>query len=100
MTRLDSCQSCAAPILWAQMDTGGRNPLNLEPQDFGLKPGIVAFNPRTGGGHALHQADIDRGAPAQWARIGVTFHLSHFADCPNRAAHKGRPRNQPEGAKQ
>lgn len=95
--RVDACRTCRVAILWCQLDTGSRNPLNLEPLDFDLKPGVIAFNPAKGTGHALTQEDIDAGKPRQWAARGVTFHLTHFADCPDAKAHRGNPR---QGAKQ
>lgn len=95
--RLDTC-TCGENMLWVELDTGSRNPLNLAPLDR-LKPGVIAYNPATGRGHALTQAEIDAGKPREWAARGITFHLTHFAVCPHAQRHRGNPRNQ-QGAKQ
>lgn len=84
-------------MLWVKLDTGGTNPLNVEPLDE-LKPGLIAYNPAKGTGHRLTQEEIDAGKPREWAARGVTFHLTHFADCPDAKTHRGNPRTQ--GAKQ
>jgi hypothetical protein len=83
-----TCRSCGASMVWAKMGSGKPNPLDLETVDQ-LGVGTVAYNPATGSGRALTRDDIDSGRAATWGERGVTFHLSHFATCPNARRHKG-----------
>lgn len=85
--RRGKCGPCGASLLWAKMHSGAANPLN--PQEIPLdqvevKLGIIAYNPRTGGGRAVSAATIAC-VPA-WAAAGATFHLSHWATCSERLA--------------
>lgn len=92
-----ACRACGAEMLWAVMvepdgtlrvDERGRerrNPLDAEP----LNPATVteathavALNPRNGHGTMVTGETI--GQLASWAAAGATFHLSHFATCPER----------------
>lgn len=83
-----TCRACNAPMLWAIMPSGRRNPLNTAEVEPEVGKGVTAFNPRTGHGIPVTIAVIDD-CP-RWAEQGVTFHTSHFSDCPER----GRFRRQ------
>src|SRR5688500_17597483 len=61
-----------------KMPSGRYNPVNVREAD--PTPGSVAVNPETGGGIALKGEHME--LTEEWAAQGVTFHLSHFADCP------------------
>jgi hypothetical protein len=61
-------------------------PLDPEPVAF-EQAGLVAYNPRTGGGRMLVNAELPH--LGEWKASGVTVHRSHFATCPNAASHRG-----------
>lgn len=81
---MNACTSCGAPILWAWVGKT-RMPLDPEPVAF-EQAGLVAYNPRTGGGRMLVNAELAH--VGEWKAGGVTVHRSHFATCPNAAHHR------------
>lgn len=83
MRREGICRACGAPMLWAPMPSGAHNPLNVEQVAAEVGKGVIAYNPATGRGIPITIAVIDR--CEGWAAHGVTFHVSHFADCPQRS---------------
>ncbi len=86
------CRACGAPMLWATMPSGRANPLNVDEVEPEASKGVVAFNPRTGHAVPVTYAEIEH--CADWAEQGVTFHTSHFSDCPARERFK-RPAEEP-----
>ncbi len=86
-----ACKSCGAPIFWAESDrTGVSMPVDAEPSGAGniqlvdRRGKIVA---QMLGGSAKNIRD------AAWALTGKhTLRTSHFATCPNAAAHRRRGR--------
>lgn len=85
----NKCRACGAPMIWARMPSGRLNPLNVDQVQPEPGKGVVAFNPSTGRGVPVINANIDD--CARWAERGVTFHTSHFSDCPERGRFQ-RPR--------
>lgn len=85
---LGSCRSCKAVVIWATMKlTSKRNPLDPDPVTVvKAKAGIIAYNPATGAAQSVTAANILQ--TALWASRGVTFHLSHWATCPDREEHR------------
>lgn len=88
-----TCRACKAPMLWAKMPSGKRNPLDVEPvaeiaqlndADRLLPvPGLTAYNPETEGGMPITTANL--GQMLRWVEEGrVSAHVSHFATCPER----------------
>jgi hypothetical protein len=74
-----SCDGCGSIIYWCKLTTGGRMPLNRGIERFAAI-GMVAFNPTTGGGKVLAEADLPN--VEKWQQGGVRLHVSHFATCP------------------
>jgi hypothetical protein len=86
---MQACRSCGAAIRWAEMPTGARMP--LDDDEAMLMAGVVAFNPETGGGHVVRETELE--TAGEWRTRGVTFHVSHFATCPNAQQHRRRSVN-------
>ena len=91
-----SCRACGASMLWARMPSGRLNPLNVDEVQPEPGAGVVAFNPATGNGVPVINANA-HDCP-RWAEHGATFHTSHFATCPERGRFKRDPQPNPEGA--
>lgn len=80
---MSACRSCDAPILWAtNVVTGRRLPLDPAPD---LERGNVIVDPRT---DPARCKVLDQEASAQARREGAATYRSHFATCPNAAAHR------------
>ena len=79
---MPKCRACDARMLWATMPSGAHNPLDVEQVVPQVGMGVVAYNPKTGNAQMVTAANILE--TAKWADGGVTFHLSHFATCPER----------------
>jgi hypothetical protein len=66
------------------------NPLDLDelPLDVVLDgaKGVVAYF--DGRGRSVTKVALAAGAPREWAERGATFHVSHFATCPERKRFK------------
>lgn len=77
-----TCRACGVAMLWARMPSGRPNPLNVAEVMPEVGKGVIAFNPDTGRGMPVTDAVI--GSCPGWAAQGVTFHTSHFSDCPKR----------------
>lgn len=75
------CRSCHADIVWVEMPSGKKNPLDAQPSPIG--------NVRLGDG--------DKAAPLKEAEVlkaredGEALYISHFATCKNSASHR-KPR--------
>ena len=82
---MNRCASCPARILWVTLRDGGRMPIDEQPVAFEA-PGLVAYNPATGGGIVLAGSHL--GKVGRWKQLGATLHRSHFATCPNAAQHR------------
>jgi hypothetical protein len=83
------CTSCEAPVRWAVMPTGSKMPLS--DAEVMVTQGVIALHGPSGRGYRLTEADIAGGKAQAWQDRGdVTFHVAHFADCPNAAAHRRR----------
>jgi len=80
------CRACPAEIIWATMPSGAYNPLDAGEVPCEVGKGVVAYNPATGGGVMVSARNIMQ--CYGWAQRGVTFHLSHFATCPERQKFK------------
>jgi hypothetical protein len=86
---LVKCRACPAVMRAALMPSGKMNPLDLEgvplaDVEAGAK-GVFAYYPPNGHGLSLTKARVEEGKPAKYAAAGCTFHVSHFATCPERA---------------
>jgi hypothetical protein len=85
----DTCKSCGAPIIWACTCKGKAMPVDAEPNPEGnvmltRRIGMEPLATVKGKGKA---ADL-------CARLGggiASVHTSHFATCPNAAAHRRQP---------
>lgn len=79
----DTCRRCPARLLWARMESGKRNPLDLSPVPLedvlADHRGIVAYDPYQATGTSLNKANRD--LITEWAAQGIRFHRSHFATC-------------------
>lgn len=73
-----ACSSCGAPIVWAITEAGKRVPLDAKP----IRIAIVA---RGNDGAEIREGD------ALVIGSGANGYQSHFATCPNAAAHR-KPR--------
>jgi hypothetical protein len=96
------CRACPAEMIWAQMvevenhepklTSGGKpvlNPLDVDPLDPATVTALthaVAYNPHNAHGIMVTEANI--ALVPGWAEAGATFHLSHFATCPERGRFK------------
>lgn len=75
---MTACGSCGAEVIWAFTTSGKRMPVDAEPSPDGnvtLIPPLIPGETPT----AVVSSDRD---PAQ------VRHMSHFATCPNAAAHR------------
>jgi hypothetical protein len=83
------CRSCRAPIIWATMKSGKKNPIDAEPAETGnvkLTEGTDAE------GHPVVTAEVVKKEDlAAFRDAGELLHLSHFASCPKSAFHRKKP---------
>lgn len=84
---MSACRSCGASIIWAETRSA-QIPLD-EIEVATPAPGIVAFNPATGGARVLTANDLP--AVELWQNDGVTLHRAHFATCPSVHEHRVHP---------
>lgn len=89
---LVKCRACPAMMRGALMPSGSVNPLDLEEIPLaevqaGAK-GVFAYYPGNGHGMSMTKARVAEGKPAEYAAQGCTFHVSHFATCPERKRFK------------
>lgn len=82
---MSACTSCGAELLWAETETGGRMPLEVE-QIIDPAPRVVAYNPASGRCHVIKQEDLF--LVPSWLRGGVTLHRSHWTSCPHAVQHR------------
>jgi len=72
------------------MQSGSMNPLDLDeiPLEQVLRDhrGIIAYNPQNGHGLSITKERL--GKVEDFALNGITFHLTHFATCPERKRFK------------
>ena len=78
------CKSCGASIIWIKTSAGKTMPRNAEPLTYRATPNGTAVIV-TPNGETL-KADIEE-HPENATGIG---YISHFATCPNAAAHRRR----------
>lgn len=79
------CKSCRAPILWAHTPAGARMPLDAEPvKDGNIQLGFV-------GGEEMAIVLTNPADIAGCQVDGIPLYVSHFATCPNAAAHRRVP---------
>lgn len=83
---LVQCRACPALMRAAEMPSGSMNPLDFDeiPLDVVLDgaKGVVAYF--DGRGRSVTKGALAAGEPEAWALKGATFHVSHFASCPER----------------
>lgn len=73
------------------MPSGSKVPLS-DPEVM-VQEGVIALHAGSQRGYRVTQEDIDAGKAAGWQERGdVTFHVTHFADCPNASMHRHRRR--------
>lgn len=73
-----TCRSCGAAIIWVKMkNTGKANPVDAEPSDKG--------NLEISNGEGVV---LSKSGAVGFRAAGGKLHLSHFATCPDRAAHR------------
>lgn len=78
MSATTACRSCGAAILWVQMESGKRMPLDATPTEAGTV--IIRCGPELGRetGHVETKAE----AEARRASPSPVAFTSHFATCP------------------
>ena len=76
---MSNCNSCGAPIRWAETTNGRRMPVNAEPDPDG---NVVLLYPSPGAALAMI---VD---PGQTTLDDAPRYLSHFATCPNADQHR------------
>lgn len=92
---LSSCRSCHAAITFAISPKGARLPLDAKQlrghtadDKGGVKDRVLGYRLEPGLG------DLPQAVSLGWMRVsdagGVLFYSSHFATCPNAAAHSRR----------
>jgi hypothetical protein len=83
------CMSCDEPIRWVVMPSGALTPLDVEPRD----DGTIVITTETVGtltGNTWPRAIVlKRGQPDLFLADQPRY-VSHFATCPNAAAHRRR----------
>jgi hypothetical protein len=76
----DVCRSCKAPLVWVQLPSGSRAPLDVEELEA---PAVNLVARKPGGkGLTLDAFMAERARTDEWAAQGITFHTNHFATCP------------------
>lgn len=85
------CRSCQAPIVWAKTLTGANMPVDPVP-DPGGNMILAAIDPSDpeGGYAVIMVSGLTDAARDAADRVGVLFHQSHFATCPQAAQHRRR----------
>ncbi len=79
------CRSCHAPIAWVETEAGRRMPIDPPRRDdAGAWVGNVWVEPN---GSRLVACAVGKN-PAFKQPPGATLYTSHFATCPNAAAHR------------
>jgi hypothetical protein len=71
------CQRCGAAMIWAKLPGRGWVALDAEPRE--PRVALIAYNPRTNGGHELSESDMPDAW--RWAYADVTFHPVHADVC-------------------
>lgn len=74
------CRACRATLIACRV--GGIR-LLLDPEPREPRVGLIAYNPRSGGGRELRIEDVRDVEPVswRWAYAGVTFHPLHAEVC-------------------
>lgn len=81
MNRVCMCDSCGAPVVFAKLVGPGRhraNPIDAAPSTTG---NIRLYDDQ-------RYAVVPKDDLAAYRQSGVQLHTSHFATCPNAAAHR------------
>jgi hypothetical protein len=83
-----SCRSCHAPVLWVTFASGGRNPLDLEPDPVYGDIMVVEreHTDRRIWRIALKLTNEDLRREA--IELGIPLRRSHFATCPDADEHR------------
>lgn len=76
---MSACNSCHAPVIWAETRTGKRMPVDTRPHPDG-NVRIVAHP------SGVQMAEVL--GPLEVAAAEQPLHRSHFATCPNAAQHR------------
>ena len=74
---MSTCRSCNAKIIWAKTLAGKAIPIDAKPQPAG--------NIHLNRGVAIYLTDEEQKILRE---EGTTFHVAHFATCPNAAQHR------------
>lgn len=88
------CRACPQMMRVAEMPSGALNPLDTGeiPLDVVLAgaKGVVAYSPKTGRGRSITKKLLAENPlnVVEWSMKGATFHVSHFATCPERKRFK------------
>lgn len=78
---MSTCRSCGAAVIWVRLLPLGReNPLDEKPTASG---NIRMAGTRNAVARVLKKAEL-----AAARRLGEHLYTSHFATCPNAAAHR------------
>lgn len=84
MTRVVSCRSCGAKIIWCETDAGRRAPVDAHTDIEG--PLVLWF--KDGVQRASHVASLTPAQLALFGSAGTFRHRSHFETCPNANKHR------------
>lgn len=78
--RTTQCRSCEAPIFWAEMVSGRKAPVDLDPPRFGGNVEILDIEKDTPTARVIRKGEE---VPADVVRFAL-----HFVTCPNSDAHR------------
>lgn len=82
------CNSCQAPIVWADTGNGKRMPVNPQPSSVG---NVVLFVGYDADGTPRLSCNTLRHTQLSGARAsGQTLRTAHFRDCPDANRHRKR----------
>jgi hypothetical protein len=90
--RISVCNSCGARIIWARTVTGKKMPIDADP--VGAEEGGIELEIDPERDEPVEPLARVLGYVTRVAReaVGIPIYRSHFASCPNAAAHRKKAR--------